>query len=86
MSSTVFWRRGVLERVALAMFRFLQRGEFPGEHFSGFCSSGVRQVLRAPQETVFFLRWRYSRDMKSTTLVLISCCFVHFISRRAKSK
>jgi hypothetical protein len=81
-NSTALWRRGILERVALAVFGFPQRGEFPGEQvFAPAVFNRYAQHLRKP----FFLLRRNSRDTQSPTWVLISCYLVHFISRRAKS-
>jgi hypothetical protein len=62
---------------------FRREGNFLESNLSGFCSGGIQQVCRAPQETSFLLQW-YSRDTQSTTWVLISCFIVLFISRRGK--
>jgi hypothetical protein len=76
------FRRELLQRCS--DFRRERERNFPESNMSGCCSCGIQQVHRAIQETFFLVRW-YSRDTLSTTWVLISCCLVHFISRRARN-
>jgi hypothetical protein len=63
------------ERAALAVF---------GEQTVWCLLQQYSKIRRAPQETVFFCSGGIL-FMQSITRVLISFCFAHFISRRAKS-
>jgi hypothetical protein len=83
-SSTAFWRKGVPERVATAVFGFPQGGEFPREQPDWFLLRWYSTGTQSISENRFFFR-PYYRDMQSTTWVLISSCLAHFIYRRAKS-
>jgi hypothetical protein len=74
---------GILERAASVVFTVRRRGEFSESKVFGVCSGGIRKYpehLRKP----FFCSGGILFT-QSTTWVLISCCFAHFISRREKS-
>jgi hypothetical protein len=75
-SSTAFWRRGVPERVAPAVFRFLKRWEIPGEQPVWFL---IRRYSKGMHST------SGNRRYSETHRAPISCYLAHFISRRTKS-
>jgi hypothetical protein len=58
-SSTALWRRVFLRELLRQYLDFCSEGNFPESKLSGFCSA-VFEIHRAPQETGFYLLWRYS--------------------------
>jgi hypothetical protein len=84
-SSTALWRRGAPESVAPAVFRFPQRGEFPGEQPVWFLFWRYLTGTQGTSGNRFLLR-QYSRDTQSTTLVLdqLLSCTLFFLHRKIK--
>jgi hypothetical protein len=53
-SSTALWRSFAPERIAPEVSSdFRREGNFPESKLCGFCSGGIQQVHRVPQETIF---------------------------------
>jgi hypothetical protein len=57
-SSTALWRRCVPERVALAVFGFPQRGEFPREQHVWFLLWWYSTGTQSTSGNQFFLIWQ----------------------------